>query len=94
VPPFFLWENQEWVRGAAREDVGSRGRFTGRFRLLPFAEPSPRLTAALIEIGKPAGMLDAKDVLERGPVDLIVNPALSVKNSENSTHTAGTTFMG
>ena len=64
------------------------------FRLPPFAEPSPRLTAALLEIGKPGGILDAKDALDRGPIDLIVDPALSVNNPDNPTHTAGTTFFG
>ena len=38
--------------------------------------------------------MDAHDALERGPVDLIVDPALSVGNPNNPTHTAGTTFMG
>jgi hypothetical protein len=38
--------------------------------------------------------MDAHDALERGPVDLIVDPALSVDNPNNPTHTAGTTFMG
>jgi hypothetical protein len=67
-------------------------------RLFPdlrsFAEPSRRLTAALLELGKPGGILDAKDALERGPIDLIVDPALSENNRNNPAQTAGTTFMG
>jgi Animal haem peroxidase len=62
--------------------------------LPPFAEPSSRLKAALLELGKPGGILDAKDNLAAGPVALIVDPALSVNNRDNEAHTAGTTFMG
>src|SRR5262245_21034 len=63
-------------------------------QLPPFAESSPELEAALLEIGKPGGILDAKDNLSAGPVALIVDPALNVNNPNNDTHTAGTTFMG
>ena len=38
--------------------------------------------------------MDAKDDLAEGPIHLIVNPALSLNNPNNPTHTAGTTFMG
>ena len=38
--------------------------------------------------------MDAKDALERGPVDLIVDLTLSENNPNNPAHTAGTTFMG
>jgi hypothetical protein len=62
--------------------------------LPPFAESSRKLTSALMELGKPGGILDAKDDLAAGPVDLIVEPALSRNNRDNNTHTAGTTFMG
>jgi Animal haem peroxidase len=62
--------------------------------LPPFAESSTKLEAALIELGKPGGILDAKDNLAAGPVALIVDPALTVNNPDNETHTAGTTFMG
>lgn len=78
----------------AREDEVLPGHFTRIFRLPPFAEPSPRLTAALLEIGKPGGILDAKDDLAKGPIKLITDPELSVNNPDNPTHTAGTTFMG
>jgi hypothetical protein len=63
--------------------------------LPPFADLAARgLEEALIEIGSPGGVLDAGDALDRGPVDLITDPALSVHNPDNPTHTAGTTFMG
>jgi hypothetical protein len=63
-------------------------------RLEPFAQPSPGLRAALIDIGRPGGMLDARDDLEAGPVDLITDPALNANNPNNPTHTAGATFVG
>jgi Animal haem peroxidase len=77
-------------RFTIRED-----RFGRMFpELPPFAEPSPQLSAALMELGKPGGILDAKDNLAAGPVALIVDPALNTNNRNNDTHTAGTTFMG
>ncbi len=62
--------------------------------LPPFAVASPRLEAALMELGKAGGLLDAKDALERGPIDLIVDSELSRANGNSTSHTAGTTFMG
>jgi heme peroxidase len=62
--------------------------------LPPFAERSRRLEAVLMDLGKPGGLLDAKDALDRGPIDLIVDPLLSANNPNNTAHTAGTTFMG
>jgi hypothetical protein len=70
-------------------------RFGRLFPDLPaFARNTPAVQAALLELGRPGGLLDAGDALDRGPVDLIVDPALSVSNRNNPTHTAGTTFMG
>ena len=60
----------------------------------PFVEPSDELREVLTEIGRPGGMLDARDPLEVGPVRLITEPDLSPRNRDNPTHTAGTTFMG
>src|SRR4029434_7033315 len=57
-------------------------------------QSSSKVCAALFEIGKPGGILDAKDALDRGPVDLIVDLTLSASNTNNGTHTAGTRFMG
>ncbi|RZS82666.1 heme peroxidase [Motilibacter rhizosphaerae] len=62
-----------------------------------FADDSPSLRQALLEIGAPGGMLDAKDDLfgpDGGPVKLITDPALSAVNRNNPTHTAGVTFLG
>jgi hypothetical protein len=71
-------------------------RFGRIFPRLPaFAEPSEELEAALNDIGKLGGILDAKDDLARGPVDLVVDPLLSANNPNSiAGHTAGTTFMG
>ena len=62
--------------------------------LPPFAAPSPQLSEALMDLGKPGGILDAKDNLAAGPVALIVDPDLNLKNRDTDNHTAGTTFMG
>ena len=70
-------------------------RFGRMFPGLPaFASPSKELTAALLDLGKPGGVMDARDNLAAGPVELIVNPALSIDNPNNPAHTAGTTFLG
>ena len=62
--------------------------------LPPFATPSAALDAALRDIGKPGGILDAHDDLGAGPVALIVDPALSFNNRNSTTMTAGMTFVG
>jgi hypothetical protein len=64
------------------------------FDLPPFARQSPRVEAALVELGKPGGLLDAADRLSAGPQALIVDPSLSANNPNNPSHTAGTTFFG
>jgi hypothetical protein len=86
-----LGQQHSHSRFVLRED-----RFGRMFPELPpfFARSSPALTAALLDIGKPGGILDAKDPLAAGPVALIADPALSVNNPDNPAHTAGTTFMG
>lgn len=80
---------------AGRRFVLRADRFGRMFpQLPPFAEPSERLAAALMEIGKPGGLLDAKDNLAAGPAALIVDPALNTNNPNNTQHTAGATFVG
>ena len=79
---------------AAAAPVIRTDRFSRMFRLPPFAEPTPRLHAALVELGKPGGLMDAKDALGRGPVDLIVDLELSAGNRNHPTSTAGSTFFG
>ena len=72
-------------------------RFTRLFpHLPPFAPATPQVKAALLDIGRPGGLMDANDNLAAGPVALIVDPALSLHNP-NATEpdgNAGTTFIG
>ena len=77
------------TRPAVRPD-----RFGRIFRLPTFAARSPKVEAALRELGAPGGLLDAKDPLAAGPKALIVDPALSANNPNNPTQSAGTTFFG
>jgi hypothetical protein len=77
------------------EHDGSRTHFGRMFpELEPFARASPALQAALIDIGRAGGILDAADDLSKGPILLITDPTLSQNNPNNPTHTAGTTFVG
>ena len=76
-------------RGAERSD-----HFGRIFELPPFAVQTPAVEAALVELGKPGGLLDAADPLSAGPKALIVDLSLSANNPNNPTHTAGTTFFG
>ena len=64
--------------------------------LPPFIPADDRRRAALRDMGKPGGMMDARDPLNEGPVRLITNPELSPNNRDNvvSNMTAGTTFLG
>jgi hypothetical protein len=63
-----------------------------------FRENSRRLQAALKDIGRPGGMLDARDELgdggEAAAIALIADPALNVSNPNNPAQAAGSTFMG
>ena len=63
-------------------------------KLPPFAVATDDVKAALAELGKPGGLLDARDDLSKGPVLLITDPSLSANNPNNPSHTAGTTFFG
>ena len=84
--------------------TGNSGVFTRIFEdLPPFAPPTARVRAALSELGRKGGVMDARDNLAAGPIELIVNPTLSLNNPDNPLktedetfipHTAGATFMG
>ena len=85
------------VVSAQRRDAapGNSSDFTRIFQdLPPFAPPTPAVKSALRELGRKGGLMDARDNLAAGPVELIVNPALSVSNPNSASHTAGVTFMG
>jgi Animal haem peroxidase len=73
----------------------NRNHFTRLFPDLPiFASQSPKVEAAMKDLGKPGGLLDARDPLDKGPVLLITDPSLSAGNRNNPSHTAGATFFG
>ena len=62
--------------------------------LPPFAEPSSQLEQALINLGAPGGLMDARDPLHEGAMELITVPAFSAYNPDSLTNTAGITFLG
>ena len=71
--------------------------------LPPFAEANDTARAALLEVGKPGGIMDAGDQLSAGPKALIVDPSVNGNptaadpygtNPDNPTMTAGSTFVG
>src|SRR5919202_474166 len=71
------------------------GRFGRMFgHLPPFAADTPMVRDALLEIGQPGGIMDAKDKLDAGPEALITDPSLSTTNPNNPAMTAGMTFLG
>jgi hypothetical protein len=70
--------------------------------LPPFAAATDTLRAALVEVGKQGGILDANDDLAVSPKTLIVDPTLNGNptasnpyrtNPDNSTMTAASTFV-
>jgi hypothetical protein len=80
--------------GGAVEIAQEKDEFGRMFNLPSFAAPTQTVQAALAELGKRGGLMDAKDDLAAGPIALIVDPALSVNNPDSHEHTAGVTFMG
>jgi hypothetical protein len=62
--------------------------------LPPFSSRTKKIEAALMELGKKGGLLDAQDDLAAGPIRLIADLSLSANNPNNNTHGAGVTFMG
>lgn len=69
-------------------------QFSRMFHLPPFAAPTDQVRAALIEIGRKGGVMDARDELAAGPIALIVDENLRRNNPDSGGHTAGVTFMG
>ncbi|TMG39224.1 MAG: peroxidase [Chloroflexi bacterium] len=57
-----------------------------------------QLRDVMRDVGKPGGLLDAKDAIGAGPVALIADATVNGNdpptNPDNPTHTAGTTFFG
>jgi hypothetical protein len=73
-------------------DQGKFGRIFGN--LPAFATDTPSVRAALKELGKLGGLLDAKDTLTASPAALVVDANLFVNNPDNPDQTAGMTFLG
>jgi hypothetical protein len=87
----------EVIAPAARSStVATSPTAFGRiFDYLPaFAPATDSVKESLLDLGKPGGVLDARDDLSKGPILLITDPSLSTNNPNNPTHTAGTTFFG
>jgi hypothetical protein len=82
------------LANAAQTDTTLPGDFGRMFRLPPFAPPTDRVRNALLELGEPGGIMDARDDLAAGPVALIADPSFSLRNKNSSNHTAGLTFLG
>jgi Animal haem peroxidase len=79
---------------APRSTFYDLGRFARLFPTLPpFASDTPLVRAALTELGRPGGPMDAGDNLS-DPVALITQTGLSANNPDNSRLTAGMTFLG
>jgi hypothetical protein len=75
-------------------DPALTGNFGRMFRNLPpFAPPTDAVRDALMELGRPGGVMDANDDLAAGPVALITDPNLQLINRNNPTHTAGSDVL-
>jgi Animal haem peroxidase len=73
----------------------SAQRFGRMFGSLPaFCPATDKMRSALLQMGAPDGILDAKDNLAAGPVRLITDPSLSTNNPDHPQHAAGITFFG
>ena len=92
------WAAGQWsrtlARAAAPVDQTIAENFGRMFRLPPFAPPTDAVRAALSELGKAGGIMDAKDDLSAGPVKLITEDSLNLVNRNSPAHTAGITFLG
>jgi hypothetical protein len=81
--------------GAAPAEAATIDQFGRLFPALPpFAPATDAVKAALSDIGKLGGLMDAKDPLQQGAQALAENQAFSNGNLDNTTHTAGTTYLG
>jgi hypothetical protein len=73
-------------------DQGKFGRMFGK--LPAFMPDTPSARAALNNLGKLGGPMDAKDKLDAHPRDLILDANLFINNPDNPEMTAGMTFLG
>ena len=91
---FGFWSTAEATHAAPPPDPALTGHFGRMFHLPPFAPPTDAVRDALMELGRPGGIMDANDDLAAGPVALITDPNLNLINRNNPTDTAGVTFFG
>jgi hypothetical protein len=87
------------VLAAPADDTATLATPANRFgRMFPglpsFVAATDQARAAMTDIGKPGGIMDAKDDLAKGPILLITDLSLSANNRNNEFQTAGTTFFG
>jgi hypothetical protein len=86
------------ARAIQESDSAHFGRIFGNLRFFGAKMDSDKLAAAMVDIGKPGGILDANDELlpdtEAQAALLITDPSLSANNPNNPSHTAGTHFVG
>ena len=86
-----------WADPPEREPAPVPNSFTRMFPRLPaFAEARPQVIAALTDMGRPGGIMDANDPLMSGPTLLITDLSLSANNPNAAmpNGAAGTTFLG
>lgn len=83
---------------AERDDRDRLGASVGHFSRLvdapPFAEASPELTEALVELGRPGGLMDADDPLDLDPRRLVDESDVNPRNLDNPAIPAGITYAG
>src|SRR5437773_11997915 len=92
---FGFFSSAQATNAAPPPDPALTGNFGRMFRNLPpFAPPTNAVRDALMELGRPGGIMDANDDLAAGPVALITDPNLQLINRNNPTHTGGVTFFG
>ena len=89
LPVHTLAQHPDRPRAAMRAN-----RFSRLFDLPPFADATPQVQAALMELGAPGGPMDARDPLHEGAIRLITHPELSPRNRDNAATSAGLTFLG
>jgi len=78
--------------GYDAQTVGDR--FSRLFDAPAFAVHGPELTDALMELGRPGGVMDAADPTDLGPDRLVLEPELSPGNPDNPAIPAGFTYAG
>ena len=86
-----------WAEPFERDPAPLPNGFTRMFPQLPaFAEARPAVIAALMDLGRPGGLMDANDLLSAGPKLLITDLSLSANNLNAALPNgpAGTTFLG